>query len=141
MFKRKVTTTALTYIAHGSMMTGETQFAGDALIAGELNGVVLAEGMITIDQGGLIEGETQCHEIKISGTYKGKLICDKLTITGTGILEGEVVSSNMEIFEGGQFIGIRNKSQSPQSPSEPKLVNPHQDPLPISDSSESNIAH
>lgn len=108
MFKNKKST-ALTYIATGTKFTGDTFFSGDALIAGELHGKIHSEGMITIDNEGIIEGETHCHQLKISGIYRGKLHCENLVITSTGILEGEVISTQMEILEGGQFIGVRHK--------------------------------
>lgn len=141
MFKRKSSTSALTYIAKGTKLMGESSFSGDALIAGELNGTILSEGMITIDNDGYIEGETQCHEIKISGHYKGKLYCEKLIITGTGFVEGEVTSTQMEIFEGGQFIGVRNKVQLAEVEVNSKLIHQSQDALPHSDTNDKKIAH
>ena len=109
MFGKKPAGTGLTYIAQGTQLKGETQFEGDALIGGQLTGAVLAQGKITIELGGSIEGDVSCSEIKIAGHFKGKLHCEKLIITSSGMLEGEVASTSMEIFDGGQFIGSRIK--------------------------------
>ena len=112
MFGKKKSQAGLTYIAQGTKITGESRFSGDALVGGEIHGTIQSESSITIEPQGLINGEVVCREIKISGYFKGKLQCEKLTITGSGTVEGEVASSQMEIFEGGQFIGVRVKEQT-----------------------------
>ncbi|MBV7314854.1 polymer-forming cytoskeletal protein [Shewanella sp. NIFS-20-20] len=109
MFKRKNTTLELTYIAKGTCISGETEFAGDALIGGDVKGQVISQGQITIEHEGTIQGQVQCHEMRIAGHFSGKLSCEKVIIMGTGTLDGEVASNQMEILEGGQFIGMRIK--------------------------------
>ncbi|MGI2259769.1 bactofilin family protein [Shewanella sp. GXUN23E] len=112
MFGKKKSQAGLTYIAQGTKISGESVFCGDALVGGEIHGTVSSESTITIEPDGLITGEVNCQEIKVSGYFKGKLQCEKLTITGSGTVEGEVASSQMEIFEGGQFIGVRVKERT-----------------------------
>ncbi|GGI67107.1 bactofilin family protein [Shewanella gelidii] len=109
MFKKNKTNTSLTFIAQGTRFTGESAIIGDALIGGELFGKVNSKGTITVEAGGLLEGEVRCKELKVAGAFKGKLSCDKLMITVTGTVEGEVASKSMEITDGGQFIGMRVK--------------------------------
>lgn len=99
----------LTYIAQGTKITGESCFSGDALVGGELHGEIHSNGTITIEIEGLVAGDIKCKEIQVSGLLKGKLHCEKLIISGSGMVEGEVSSDHMEIFEGGQFIGVRVK--------------------------------
>jgi cytoskeletal protein CcmA (bactofilin family) len=111
MFGKSKKTGEITYIASGCKITGETGFTGNALIGGSVFGKVHSEQQVTIEAEGLINGELCCHELKVSGIFKGKLQCEHLIITGTGTVEGEVASKSMEIFEGGQFIGIRVKDE------------------------------
>lgn len=111
MFGKSKKTCEITYIASGCKITGETEFTGNALIGGSVFGRVHSEQQVTIEAEGLINGELCCHELKVSGIFKGKLQCEHLIITGTGTVEGEVASKSMEIFEGGQFIGIRVKDE------------------------------
>lgn len=106
MFRKK-RSGGLTFIAQGTQFTGETEFAAEALIAGEIFGKVRSSGNITIEQGGLVDGKLHCSELRVSGTFRGKLTCEKLNITSTGLVDGEVNCQSMEIFEGGQFIGMR----------------------------------
>lgn len=111
MFKRKNNNTGLTFIAQGTKVCGESHFSGEALIGGELQGKISALNKITIETDGYINGELRCKEIKVSGLFKGKLKCEKLIITGTGTVEGEIACNSMEIFSGGQFIGVRVKEE------------------------------
>ncbi|BDM65187.1 DUF583 domain-containing protein [Shewanella sp. NFH-SH190041] len=111
MFGKKKSITGLTYIAQGTRVTGESHFAGDALVGGEIHGTIQSEGTVTIEPSGLISGDIECQEIKVSGLLQGKLRCERLVITGTGTVEGDVSSNHMEIFEGGQFIGVRVKDK------------------------------
>ena len=107
MFGKKNSSSELTYIAQGTKITGETIFSGDALIGGHVVGNVSSNSNVIIELDGIIDGEVSCKEIKISGKFKGKLFCEKLVITETGIFEGEVNSTSIEIFDGGQFVGTR----------------------------------
>ncbi|MCL1139527.1 bactofilin family protein [Shewanella pneumatophori] len=110
MFRKK-RSGGLTFIAQSSTFTGDTEFTAEALIAGTLKGNVSSSHNITIEQDGLIEGKLHCIELRVSGTFKGKLNCEKLNITSTGLVDGEVNCQSMEIFEGGQFIGMRVRDE------------------------------
>lgn len=111
MFGKNKKTAGLTYIAQGSKITGESHFDDETLVGGAIYGKVTAENKLIIEANGLVDGELNCKELKVSGLFRGKLHCEKLTICGTGTVEGEVASKSMEIFEGGQFIGIRVKDE------------------------------
>ncbi|WP_345874925.1 polymer-forming cytoskeletal protein [Shewanella algae] len=111
MFGKSKKTTGLTYIAQGSKIIGESHFDGETLVGGAIYGKINAESKLTIEANGLVDGELTCQDLKVSGLFRGKLCCEKLTICGTGTVEGEVASKSMEIFEGGQFIGMRVKEE------------------------------
>ena len=111
MFAKKRSNTGLTFIAQGTKLSGESHFAGEALIGGEVHGKISSAGKITVEVDGYIDGELSCSELKVSGNFKGKLKCDKLNITSTGTVEGEIACESMEIFEGGQFIGMRVREE------------------------------
>ncbi|QDF75833.1 MULTISPECIES: bactofilin family protein [Shewanella] len=119
MFGKKNNNAGLTFIAQGTKLSGETHFAGEALIGGEVHGKISATGKLTIEADGYIEGELQCKELKVSGVFKGKMKCEKLNITSTGSVEGEIACNSMEIFEGGQFIGMRVREEVALLSSEP----------------------
>lgn len=111
MFGNKKTNSGLTFVAQGTKLSGESHFAGEALIGGEICGKIYSSGKMTIEVDGYVDGDLSCEELKVAGNFKGTLKCKKLNITGTGTVEGEIACETMEIFEGGQFIGMRVREE------------------------------
>jgi cytoskeletal protein CcmA (bactofilin family) len=103
----------VTYISAETVLEGEMRLAHPALVAGKFKGKIASTEQIQIELGGEIEGAVQCQELKVLGCFKGQLSCDKLIIVSSGMVEGEVTCKQMEIFEGGQFIGQRLKGPEP----------------------------
>lgn len=91
---------------------GNIELTGNVLVGGDIQGQLLSEANITIEQGGTIQGEVKCHEFIIDGHFKGRLICERLVIQRNGVVDGEVASTSMQILEGGQFIGMRIKEDA-----------------------------
>ncbi|GAA5186314.1 polymer-forming cytoskeletal protein [Ferrimonas gelatinilytica] len=117
----------LTYIAEDCRLKGELTLDSDCLVEGNLEGTITAKGTVTIEQSGRIEGELEAAEVRVAGNFKGKLKCQRLSITANGMVDGEVLSEKIEIFEGGQFVGTRLKeamlrleSPKPAEAAEPK---------------------
>ena len=129
----------LTFIAQSSKFTGDTEFTAEALIAGKLIGNVHSSHNISIEQDGLIDGKLHCSELRVSGTFKGKLTCEKLNITSTGLVDGEVNCQSMEIFEGGQFIGMRVRDDIAFLPSQNDNKKPIHKPIDASDIEEAEL--
>ena len=103
---------SFSFIARGTKLTGNIELTGDVLVGGDIQGQLLSEANITIEQGGIIQGEVKCHEFIVDGHFKGRLICERLVIQRNGIVDGEVASTSMQIMEGGQFIGLRIKEDT-----------------------------
>ncbi|MFB2637269.1 polymer-forming cytoskeletal protein [Shewanella bicestrii] len=97
----------VTFISASTSIEGEMQLAGTALVAGKLAGNIRCAGQIKIELGGEVSGELSCDELKVCGVFRGKVRCNKLVIVSSGTVEGEVLSHQLEIYEGGQFIGQR----------------------------------
>lgn len=99
----------ITFISAQTSIEGDIQLDNSALIAGKLLGKIGSAGQIKIELGGEISGEVSCDELRVCGVFSGRVCCNKLIITSSGVVEGEVASHQMEIYEGGQFIGQRIK--------------------------------
>jgi cytoskeletal protein CcmA (bactofilin family) len=99
----------MTYIGADMVLAGDVHIQGPAMVAGQTKGTINSTDQIKIEPGGVVEGEVFCQEMRVSGLFKGKLHCNKLVIVSSGIVEGEVSSHQMEIYDGGQFIGMRTK--------------------------------
>lgn len=99
----------ITYIGADMSLAGDMSIRGPAMIAGKTKGKISSSHQIQIAVGGEVEGEVFCQEMRVSGVFKGKLHCNKLVIVSSGVVDGEVSSHQMEIYDGGQFIGMRTK--------------------------------
>ncbi|MDD8059714.1 MULTISPECIES: bactofilin family protein [Shewanella] len=99
----------ITYIGADMSLEGDMTIQGPAMIAGKTVGTISSSSQINIAVGGEVEGEVYCQEMRVSGVFKGKLHCNKLIIVSSGVVDGEVSSHQMEIYDGGQFIGMRSK--------------------------------
>ncbi|PKI07638.1 hypothetical protein CXF78_04435 [Shewanella sp. 11B5] len=109
----------MTYIGVDMALEGDMHLQGPAMIAGQTKGKISSTDQIKIEPSGVVEGEVFCQELRVSGLFKGKLHCNKLIIVSSGIVEGEVSSHQMEIYDGGQFIGMRTKG--PESSGLPQV--------------------
>ncbi|MGK0409935.1 MAG: cytoskeletal protein CcmA (bactofilin family) [Shewanella psychromarinicola] len=118
----------MTYIGADMALEGDVRIQGPAIVAGQTKGTINSTDLIKIELGGVVEGEVFCQEMRVSGVFKGKLHCNKLVIVSSGIVEGEVSSHQMEIYDGGQFIGMRTKGPDalglPQADAEPTSDQP-----------------
>lgn len=108
LFTRK-SSPALSFIAKGTRLTGNIEFAGDVLIGGEVQGQILSQANVIVEQTGSLQCEVKCRELIIDGYFKGRLICERLVIQAHGIVDGDVACTSMQVNEGGQFIGLRIK--------------------------------
>jgi len=108
LFTRKSSPT-LSFIAEGTKLTGNIEFTSDVLIGGAIQGQILSQANIIVEQTGNLHCEVKCRELIIDGYFKGRLICERLVIQAHGIVDGDVACTSMQINEGGQFIGLRIK--------------------------------
>ncbi|WP_394493507.1 polymer-forming cytoskeletal protein [Shewanella sp. ENK2] len=120
----------VTFIGPETSLDGEMTVKGPALIAGQVKGVIRSTDQVKIEVGGEIDGELYCQELRVCGVFKGKLHCNSLVIVSSGVVEGDVSSHKMEIYDGGQFLGARTKG--PEQGVLPELAADEQPVAPYS---------
>ena len=74
-------------------------------IDGTLDGIIETDNDISIGRLGRIKGIVKAKIIIVSGTFEGKISCEKIEILATGKCLGEVICGEMLIEAGGKFIG------------------------------------
>ncbi|WP_445945968.1 polymer-forming cytoskeletal protein [Shewanella sp.] len=102
----------VTYIGVDAQLQGEIKLQSGALIAGQLQGVLRSTSHVKVELSGVIEGDIYCKELKVCGVVKGRVFCDKLIIVSSGVVDGSLACQQMEIYDGGQFIGTRTSAIS-----------------------------
>jgi cytoskeletal protein CcmA (bactofilin family) len=109
MFGQKKPVNPLSFIAQECHLTGKLIFSGDVLIAGHISGDIQAQGNVTIEPSGTVEGDILCRELMVAGQLSGEARCKKITLHDQGVFEGDAFCENIEILDGGQFLGYRHR--------------------------------
>lgn len=88
-------------------LKGELVGREDLLVDGELAGTIeLGSHRLTVGPDGRVEADIHAREITIEGTVRGKLRADdRLKITRTGNVIGELVAGRIMIEDGAYFKG------------------------------------
>jgi cytoskeletal protein CcmA (bactofilin family) len=94
-----------TYILGELIMEGSLDGGNHpVVIDGQFNGDITAPDVIILEQG-KVTGAINTQTFVIKGYFKGNLVCESLTVTSTGIVEGEVQANALSIDLGAEVIG------------------------------------
>ncbi len=107
MFGRK-SAPLLTYLGQRTEFEGLLNAEGIVRIDGILHGVINVAGRLEISRTGLIESEAvNAHHMVVQGVVKATKITvkDKLTLTRTARIEGDIVAGSIEIESGAYYTG------------------------------------
>jgi cytoskeletal protein CcmA (bactofilin family) len=107
MFGRK-SAPLLTYLGQRTEFEGLLNAEGIVRIDGILHGVINVAGRLEISRTGLIESEAvNAHNMVVQGVVKATKITvkDKLTLTRTARIEGDIVAGSIEIESGAYYTG------------------------------------
>ena len=86
---------------------GDIEIKGDLLIYGKIDGNINCEGLVTTAKGSIVQGYIKTKFADISGQIKGNLeVQQKVSLSSTSILEGDLLASILVIEEGASFSGL-----------------------------------
>ena len=89
------------FLGKGAEFNGKLVLNGLVRIDGEFKGEVLGSGTLIIGEGAYVEADIAVDSILISGEVRGNLdIREKTEISSTGILLGNMKTSNLVVKEG-----------------------------------------
>ncbi len=93
-------------IGVGTVVKGDITSDGDFRIVGSLVGTMQSKGKVVIGKNGSVDGDIICKNADVSGKIKGSLKVEELlSLTSSGTIEGEVVTSKIAIEAGAVFTG------------------------------------
>jgi len=81
-------------------------------IDGYLKGNISSTGGVTIGQSGRIEGTLVSERLIVSGLIKGEIECNSLEVLSGGRVEGNLLTANLIIEDGGIFEGISKRKDN-----------------------------
>ncbi len=98
--------TAVTILTNGCHFNGKLYCRGSSRIGGRIEGEVVSEGLLIIEEEALITAEVLADEAIIQGRVHGKLVAkERVELTSTCRFEGDIQTPNLIINEGAQFNG------------------------------------
>lgn len=88
-------------------VTGDIESSEDLLIEGEVNGTVkLADNELIIGNSGRLQANIEAKTIRIEGEVQGDIVGqERVVITTTGNVQGNVSSPRVMLEDGGRFKG------------------------------------
>lgn len=97
-------------ISRSLKVEGSISGAADLLVDGQISGEIhLEENALTVGSNGVVDANVKAREIRVDGKLSGHVEArDRITITKTGTVEGEVTTARIAVEDGAVFRGSVN---------------------------------
>lgn len=94
-----------TVIGCNTSLRGNLDIEGSVRVDGRLEGMICAQGDVTVGEKGNVTAEIRARTVEIAGLVQGNVIAAELVLTATGQLCGDVKAEKLIIQEGARFEG------------------------------------
>jgi cytoskeletal protein CcmA (bactofilin family) len=101
-----------TIISSKAKINGNLKLESNVHIDGEVKGKIESKVLVSIGKDGFVEGEIYANKLVINGKFTGKAECENIEILKNGVLNGNIVVTNLIIEEGATFEGTCKKKGS-----------------------------
>ncbi|HVS00649.1 MAG TPA: polymer-forming cytoskeletal protein [Thermoanaerobaculia bacterium] len=95
----------VTLIAAGSRIRGEVTGASELLVEGEVEGEIRIDSVVVVGAEGVVRGPIAAQTVRIGGRVIGSVHADRVEVSVSGSLEGDIVAPRIVIAEGAFFKG------------------------------------
>ena len=121
MFEKKeeMTSSGVTETIVGTSvkLKGTLKSDGDITIDGSVNGEVKTKGVVNIGSNAQVIANVKANKVIVSGTVQGNIeASERLTITETGRVYGDIVANVLSISAGAVFTGKSNMTEKIKQP-------------------------
>ena len=119
--KKTVTTgrdAAVTILTSGCHFSGKLYCRGSSRIGGKIEGQIISEGILIIEEGATILAEVKADEVIIQGKVNGRLEAKiRAELYPQSRFDGDIVTPVLVVNEGAQFNGrsIMSQATSPSA--------------------------
>lgn len=98
-----------TIVGSSVHLTGSIKDSSDIVIFGSVDGEVVSDQKIVIEESARVKGPVTGREIMVSGIVSGTITAkERLELTPTGSIKGNIDTSTLLIHSGATFIGKCN---------------------------------
>ncbi len=117
-----------TVIGPNCTVNGVLQSDGGVRIEGTFDGQIHTAGNLVVAESAKVVAEVQAYNVIISGVMKGNITANRIEITGTGKLWGDLNVNSLLLSEGAYLRGQTNMGGDVQPPmiEAPKTTNARQ---------------
>lgn len=93
-------------IGKNTKCTGDILFEDASQVWGEINGNIQTLEKIEIERTAYIEGILRCHDVIISGKFKGRVYANgEVILRSSAFFEGDIQAENIIVHPGAQVNG------------------------------------
>ncbi|MCD6543918.1 MAG: polymer-forming cytoskeletal protein [Flavobacteriaceae bacterium] len=91
-------------IAKNTTLVGDLTSDGDFRVDGKIEGTIKTTGRVVIGKDGEVNGNIECINADIEGTFSGKLDVEEvLSLKSTAVISGDVVLGKLSVEPGATF--------------------------------------
>lgn|GEM_PF-420217 len=99
-------TGAVTILTSGCHFSGKLYCRGASRVGGRIEGQVVSEGLLIIEEEAIITAEIKAEEVIIQGRVEGKLqATGRVELASTSFFTGDISTPVLVVREGAQFNG------------------------------------
>ncbi len=97
---------AVTIITSGCHFSGKLYCKGSTRIGGKVDGEIVSEGLLIIEEEALISADVKAEDIVIQGHLRGTVEAHgKVELSPSCVYEGDIITPVLVVQEGAQFNG------------------------------------
>ncbi|MCB9228270.1 MAG: polymer-forming cytoskeletal protein [Deltaproteobacteria bacterium] len=97
---------AVTILTSGCHFNGKLYCKGSSRIGGKIEGEIISEGLLIIEEEALITAKIQAEEVVIQGQIRGEVEASfRVELSSSGQVEGDIITPSLVIHEGATFNG------------------------------------
>lgn len=114
---------AVTILTSGCHFNGKLYTKGASRIGGRIEGSIVSEGLLVIEEEAEIIAEIRAEEVIIQGRVQGKLIATgRVELCPTSEFDGDITTSILIVREGAKFNGRANMEHAATTGKNPRIV-------------------
>jgi cytoskeletal protein CcmA (bactofilin family) len=98
--------TGVTILTSGCHFTGKLYCRGATRIGGTIEGQVIAEGLLIIEDEAVVQGDVDAEDIVVHGRLEGKIVGrNRIEFCSSSDVDADVVTPSLVIHDGALFNG------------------------------------
>lgn len=128
----------ISMLAEGCAFDGRMFLQGESRIGGKVEGVVISDGHLTVEESAHIKGEITGVSLHLNGTVEGRLkVSDILHVSATGRIRGELQARRLVVDDGARiegrvsYVDGSEDAGTTTPPSSASTIAPHAAPVAI----------